>query len=528
MRRIVAALIALAWVTGCASAPKTIPGVLRVGESEEPDSLNLMYGNSSETDEISSLLYSFLIRYDDNGNYIPDLALAVPTKANHLVSPDGKTITVHLRKNAKWSDGAPLTAADWLYTYHAVNNPKNNIKSKYGWEDIASADAPDPYTIVVHLKKPSVAAYDVLTMGGTSYPPLPSHALANVADLNKAAINNAPISSGPFVLKAWNHGSSLIFEPNPFYYRGPAHLKQLIWKILPDTNTQFSQLQTHEIDLYRNVDANSVSRLSSVSGIVVTHRLIGNWRHLGINVSRPILSDLRVRQAIAAGIDWKRINDTIYHGIHQLAVSDIYPQLWAAPKLPPYTYDPAHAKALLAQAGWEPGPNGILQKGGQPLRIMISANNAAKSNEQSEVMMQSQLRGLGIDLEIRNYPASLFFSRSGPLYTGKYDLEWSVDTNGPDPDNGGTWESAFIPPHGANTSWLSDPIVDRMASAAASTYDLPERKKYYQLEEERLRALVPAVFFYWENSYYARNPDFKGFKPAAFLIDTWNAWEWQI
>jgi peptide/nickel transport system substrate-binding protein len=415
MRRLIAALLALAFIGGCAPVQKTIPGVLRMGESEEPDSLNLMYGNNASTDEISSLLYSSILRFDDNGNLFPDLALAVPTKENRGISADGKTITVHLRKNARWSDGQPLTSADWIYTYRAVNNPKNNIKSNYGWGDIASAEAPDAYTIVVHLKKPSVAAFDVLTMGGTAYPPLPSHALANAPDLNKAAINSAPISSGPFVLKAWNHGSALVFEPNPYYWRGPAHLKQLIWKILPDNNTQFSQLQTHEIDLYRNVDANSVSRLSSLKDIVVTHRLLANWRHLGINMSRPILSDIRVRQAIASGIDWKYINDTIYHGIHQLAVSDVFPQLWAAPKLPPYVYDRAHAQALLAEAGWMPGPNGIRMKNGQPLHLTISANNAAKSNEQSEVVMQSQMRALGIDLQIRNYPASLFFARNGPL-----------------------------------------------------------------------------------------------------------------
>lgn len=530
MRRIIAVAIMLAGlITGCStSAQKTIPGVLRMGEQEEPDSLNLMFGNNSSSDEVASLLYSFLLRYDANGNYIPDLATAVPTRENGGVSADGKTITVHLRKNARWSDGAPVTAADWIYTFDAVNNPKNNVKSRYGWDDMASAAAPNPHTIVIHLKKPSVAAYNDLTMGGVAYPPLPSHLLAGLPDINKASINNAPVSSGPFVLKAWNHGSSLVFEPNPYYWRGQAKLKQLIWKILPDTNTQFAQLQTHEIDIYRDVESNQVARLSSVSGINVLHRLIGNWRHLDMNLSKPILSDARVRQAIASGIDWKRINDTVYHGINQLAVSDIFPQSWAAPKLPPYIYDPQRARDLLTQAGWIPGAGGIRYKDGKPLALTISANGAAKSNEQSEVVMQAQLKSLGFDITIRNYPASIMFARTGPLYTGHYDLEWSVDTNGADPDNSGTWASKYIPPHGANTTWLRDPIVDETSLAASSTYDIPTRKKLYQREEERLRELNPAVFFYWETAYFGVNTDMKNFKPAAFLVDTWNAWEWQI
>lgn len=536
MHRLIAILCILAFaactktaeVGGGGRHSWTIPGVVRLGEPQEPDSLNLMFGNNASTDEVSALLFSFLLRFDDNGNYFPDLATAVPTKRNGGISADGRTITIHLRKNARWSDGVPVTAQDWMFTYHAVLNPRNNVKSRYGWDHIASAQAPDPYTLVIHLKQPSVAALDILTMGGTAYPPLPAHILAKLPDINRAPFNNAPISSGPFVLKEWTHESQLVFVPNPYYWRGAPHLQKLIWKVVPDTNTLLNQLRTHEIDVYRGVESNQVAQLSSIAGISIQHRIVANWRHLGINMSRPNLSDVRVRQAIADGVDWKRINDTVYHGINQLALSDVFPQLWAAPALPPYTFDPKHAAELLAQAGWTPGPDGILRKNGVPLHLTISASLSAKTNQASEVVIQSMLRKIGIDVEIKNYPSSLMFAQNGPLYTGKYDLEWSIDTNGPDPDNAGTWNSAFIPPHGANTSWLRDPIVDRTSAAAAATFDQATRKKLYQEEETRIRQVVPAVFFYWETQYYGTNSDLKGFKPAAFLADMWNAWEWQI
>jgi peptide/nickel transport system substrate-binding protein len=528
MRRFLAAALFMCALTACAKAPTTIPGVIRLGEQEEPDSLNLMFGHTAATDEISALLFSSLLRYDANGNAFPDLALAVPTAANGGISPDGKTITLHLRKNVRWSDGAPLTAADWIFTYKAVLNPRNNTKTRYGWDKIASASAPDPYTLVIHLKKPSVEVLGIIGMGGAAYPPMPAHLLAKLPDINHAAFNNAPISSGPFLLQQWNHGSSLVFVPNPTYWRGAPHLRQVIWKIVPDTNTLFSQLQTHEIDLYPDVDTNVIARLASVSGIDILHRPVANWRHLGMNMSRPLLADARVREAIALGINWKRINDTIYHGYNVLAVSDIFPQSWAAPTLPPYRFDPERARILLAQAGWTMGTDGVLHKGAIKLSLIVSATTSAKSNEQSELVMQSMLHALGIDLTIRNYTPSLLFSQTGPVYTGRYDLEWSVETNGPDPENEGSWNSAFIPPAGANTSWLRDPIVDETTEAAATTYDEPTRRKLYQREAARLRELNPAIFFYWETAYYGINPDFKGFKPAAFLADTWNAWEWQI
>jgi len=517
-----------ATIANGARNPWTTPGVLRLGEDEEPDSLNLMFGNNAATDQVAALLFSFILRFDEKGNYFPDLATEVPTPQNGGISKDGKTIVVHLRKGVVWSDGEPLTAADWLFTYHAVMNDANNVKSRYGWDQIASAEAPDPHTIVIHLKRPTVQVLGILTMGGAAYPPLPAHLLAKYPNINAVEFNGKPISSGPYLLKEWNHGASLTFVPNPRYFRGAPKLKQVIWKFVPDVNTLFNELSAHEVDVYPSVNSNSISRLSSITGITVDKRLIANWRHLGINMKHPQLADVRVRRAISEAVDWKRINDTVYHGIDELAVSDVFPLLWAAPKLPPYRYDPDDARKLLADAGWKMGGDGVLHKGSLAMHLTIYATTGHQENTQSQVVMQSMLRPLGIDLTIRNYPGSYLFAQNGPLYTGKYDLEWSVDTNGPDPDNTGSWNAAFIPPNGANTSWLDDPVVNATSAAAAATFDRQKRKQLYQREEERLRELVPAVFFNWQTNYTAMNTDVKNYVPAAFLADTWNAWEWSI
>ncbi len=325
--------------------PWTQHGVLRVGNVDEPDSLNPLFAHTDSTDQVAGLIYAGLLRYDDNGNFIPDLATAVPTYQNGGISKDGKTITFHLRHNAKWSDGAPLTANDWLFTYHSVLNPANNTKTRYGWDEIASALAPDPYTLVVHFKVVDGSILGLFgSAGGAAYPPLPAHLLAKLPDLNRVPFNAHPISSGPFVLQQWNHGSSLVFTANPYYFRGVPKLEKIIWKVIPNVNTLFEQLQTHEVDVYVGVDENHIPSLANVRGIVVTKKLIANWRHMGINTSRPQLHDPRVRLALIELIDWKRINDTVYHGYNQLAVSDVYPTLWAAPTITPYPYDPQGAK----------------------------------------------------------------------------------------------------------------------------------------------------------------------------------------
>ncbi len=537
-RRVAAALAILLLSYGCARQHAqrsggernawTVPGVLRLGEDEEPDSLNLMFSHTAAADAIAGLLFSFVLRYDARGNYVPDLAAQVPTLRNGGISPDGKRIVVHLRRGVVWADGTPLTAADWLFTYRAVRNPANTVKTRYGWDDIASATAPDAHTIVIRLKRPNVAVLGILAIGGAAYPPLPAHLLAKLPNLNAAAFNERPLSSGPYLLKEWNHGSSLVFVPNSRYFRGAPKLKEVLWKVVPDVNTIFNQLATHEIDVYPNVNPNAVGRLSGIAGITVDRRLIADWRHLGINMGRPALSDVRVRRALAEAVDWKRINDTIFHGIDRLAVSDIFPESWAAPALPPYRYDPADAKRLLAQAGWKPGEDGVLHKGPLGMHLTILATTGHQENTESQVLIQSMLREVGFDIIIRNYPGSYLFATDGPLYTGKYDLEWSIETNGPDPDNSGDWNGAFIPPRGANTSWLNDPIVNATSAAAASTFDAVARKRLYQREEERIRELVPAIFFSWRNNYTAMNEDLKNYVPAAFIGDTWNAWQWTI
>ncbi len=538
VRAAVTMLIFCIAFTGCApSAPRrssgernawTIPGVLRLGEDEEPDSLNLMYGHTAATDSVAGLIFSFLLRYDAEGNYVPDLATTVPTIANGGISRDGKRILVHLRKGVVWADGAPLTAADWLFTYRAVMNPDNAVKTRYGWDAIASASALDPYTIDIRLKRPNVEILGILAIGGAAYPPMPAHLLAKLPNLNRASFNNHPLSSGPYLLKEWNHGTSLVFVPNPRYFRGPPKLKEVVWKVVPDVNTLFNELSTHEVDVYPSVNADSIARLAQIGGITVVHRLSANWRHLGINMSRPQLRDVRVRRAIAEGVDWNRIEARVFHSLDRLAVSDIFPQSWAAPKLAPYRYDPEDAKKLLAQAGWRLGADGVLHKGALTMELTIYATTGHLENTQSQVLIQSMLRNIGVDLAVRNYPGSYLFAMDGPLYTGKYDLEWSIETNGPDPDNSGSWNAAFIPPHGANTSWLDDPIVNETSAAAAGTFDRARRQALYQREEERIRELVPAVFFSWQTDYTAMNSDVRNYVPAAFIGDSWNAWQWRI
>ena len=508
----------------------TIAGHLRLGETDEPDALNPFFSHNAAADVIETLLFAYVFRYDAHGNLLPEVAREVPTYANGGISRDGKTITLHIRPGLHWSDGAVLDARDLRFTWRAAIDNRNNTKLRLGWDDIASMDVPNGTTLVVHMKRVNSAIVSEIWGGGggSSYPPLPEHLLGKLRDLNHAAFNTAPISSGPWLLAAWNHGSSLEFTPNPRYWRGAPKLHALSWKIVPNPDTLFEELQTHDIDVYDNVPEGQVPRLATLAGVTVGKRLVANYRHLELNTRRAQLADVRVRRAIAQAIDWDRINATVYHGVDVRAVSDIVPDSWAAPKIPQWTYDPAAARGLLDAAGWKTTNAGIRSRNGVALAIAISATNKP-GNEQAEVQMQQQLRAVGIDLSIKNYPASFLFAQNGPLYGGSYDLSWSIDTNGPEVDNAGNWSGHALPPHGANTSFLNDPIITQTSEDAQLTFDRARRKALYQREEERIHQMVPAVFLYWEVSYVAYNSDLRHYIPAEYdMAGAWNSYAWEI
>ena len=383
MRKLLAVFAACAVVFGaCTKAdqsttasgrhPWTHPGRLIIGApGEEPDTLNKLFANTDAADQVAQFISEPLFRYGPSGEYLPAAATVLPTLQNGGIGKDERTITLHIRKGMKWSDGAPYDGRDLVFTWHAVMNPRNNTRLTTGWDDIASMDLPDPHTVIVHLKKPYGGILGIFACGGGGYPPLPAHLLQNLPDINHAPFNSKPISSGPFVLTAWNHGSSLEFDPNPYYWRGKPGLAHVTYKVVPNADTLFNLLQTHDVDVFDSVNENQIDRLKELPGFTVTKRLIANVRRLQFNTSKPQLSDARVRLAIGEAIDWDLINNTIYHGYNKRAATDIFPLSWAAPAgIAPIKHDVADARRLLDAAGWKAGANGVRAKNGAPLDVL--------------------------------------------------------------------------------------------------------------------------------------------------------------
>ena len=501
-------------------------GVVRFSEQEEPNTLLKMFSNQESADDVSALLFEPLFRFDDQERPVPALATAFPSVRNGLVSKDGLRITFRLRPNAVWSDGVPVTADDVIFTWHAIMDGNNPVTHTAGYDKIRTIVADNPHQVTMVLRQPFAPAVYLFSEG--DFPPLPKHLLAAYPTLNNISYDAAPIGDGPFVLKRWEHGSELVFAANPRYWRGRPKLDEVVIKIIPNTDTSMQLLRSHEIDVIDGVQKAHVRELADVEGVRIYVHLIAAYRHLDFNLKNTILADAAVRRAIARGIDFERIMNTVYAGYGQRASTDIPPFSWAATGQAPIPYDPDEAKRTLDAAGWRVGADGIREKAGERLALSISSAAGNRSAESAEALIAQQLKAIGVELAIKNYAGPLLFDEHGPLYGGTYDMAWIENTEGVDPDDLAAWGCDYFPRAGANTDFYCNPRVDALLLDAQRQADQAARRRDYQQAWTIMLDDVPAVIVYWDKSVVAANSDLRNYKMSPVVTDFWNCWEWEI
>lgn len=512
----------------------TIPGTLRYGEIEEPTSLNPLLRLDAVATDLDMFVYGFFFNLDDKMNYVPELATEVPTQRNGGISPDGLTITYHLRQGVKWQDGAPFTSRDVVFTINAINNPRNNLQSREGWDQIASVEPVGDFEVRIHLRKLYAPAVATFFAEGGLYPVLPAHLLERYPDINRVAFNSSPVGTGPFKFVRWVHADRIELEANPLYWRGPPKLQHIIFRVIPKETTILVQLRTHELDAWFRAPTNlydQIQKLEPDYRVQLAPSLV--YSHLDLNQKVPLFQDIRIRRAINYAIDKQSIITKVSHGVNIPADAEISTLSWAYnPHVMHYEYNPAKARALLAQAGWSPGPDGIMTKNGQRLTFNLSAVAGGATGQATESLVQQQLKGVGIDVGIKNYPAELFFApgqNGGILQTGKYDVGFFSWVAGADPDGDySIYACDEFPPAGQNNLFWCDPALQQAENNARRAYDQSERKKYYGIAQSELASQSVTIIMWFQRQIFITSPNFKGFVPAPATTSNWNTWEWSM
>jgi peptide/nickel transport system substrate-binding protein len=470
---------------------------------------------------LSQLTAAYLVRFDTNNRPVPELALELPTKANGGISADGKTITWHLRHGVRWSDGAPFSADDVVFTTNKVIlNPANNDLSYSDFKDaIVSVAAPDRFTVVYRLTK--AQAFNIPTFfssAGANPSILPKHLLQNYATINQAPYNALPVGIGPFRFTSWVRSDRVEMEANPYYWRGQPKLKRLTFFLAPPQAVA-AMIEAHDVDLvFGSLDAQTRERLAAAGKIKVLSTPAMGFYALGFNVLHPIAGDVRVREAVRLAIDRKAlVRRRIVHGFATTGESVVPPGLVYTPPAPPSIgFDPAGARSLLDRAGWIVQSDGIRAKAGQRLTLALSYEIDQSPQDPLVEYLRQALRDVGIEIESKAVASARFwdqYASGGELYRGSWDmtfLSWQFPASG-DLDN--LLACNQFPPAGQNVDRFCDPAMDRILAAFSKSSDPATRRALLGQEMQILATSVPWIPLEIPASNYAFDPRLTGFQP---------------
>ena len=496
----------------------THPHTLRYATAEDISTLNPLLSQQTTLGLMSSLTMAWLIKWDRNNDPVPELLTQVPTQQNGGVSKDGLTIAYHLRKGVKWSDGAPFSADDVVWTYHAVMNPANNVVSRTGWDRIARVDEPDKYTAVFHLSKPYAPFIETFfSSEGANPSVLPKHLLQNYPDINHVAYNALPVGIGPFKYKEWQRSQRVVMVANPLYFRGTPKLKEIDFEIVPDRNTVMTELQAKELDLWYPVPGSYFSKLSSMGGFTSIRQPAYYFNHLDFNTTRPAMKDPAVRTALRYALDRATLRHKIGHDVGFL-------QDQPSPKTAPYwdpkisftSFDPAKANQILDAAGWKMGPNGVRAKNGVVLNLDVATSTGTSDVDQMIELVRGWWKQIGVGITVKHYPSNLLFAPyqdGGIVYNGKWDIiffAWGSDAIG---DYSPIYACEQMPPNGQNDLHWCNPVANKAMHDLYAHYDQTQRNKDVSVLMEQLEKDVPTIVTSGREDIFFFNKDLKNFHP---------------
>ena len=510
-------------------------GTLVIGMQQEPEILNDAINSMLSVVYVCNLVFSKFVKNNERMELVPDLIREIPTVENGGISPDYLTYTYHLRRDAYWHDGIPVTSADVEFTYRVMMNPEINVETRQGWDVVKSVETPDSFTVVFHLKK--IYANFV---GDCFYDEsvLPKHLLADKLGpgFQSAAFHRAPIGSGPFKFKEWVPGSHITLEANRDYYGNGPYLDRIIIKFVPDGNALLMQMEAGELMAVDNAPNSILDLAHTIGGIRLYKNPALFNEHLDLNCENPILTDRRVRRALALATDREEISGKIYRGVWIPAYSDEHPlspyhtDVWKSAN----AFDIGMASRLLADAGWrDTNGDGIREKNGEPLELDITTTAGRLNRERTELVLKEQYKRIGVNLKIKNYhPTVLFasFDDGGILRRGKYDIALYASLNPPDPSTmEGSYSEHFLPPAGQNFTRIKVPELTRLLALGSSTVRLEERKKVYHDVDMILAREVPVIPLLWVTQIDVMPARLHNYKPnPTQSCDSWNANEWWL
>jgi peptide/nickel transport system substrate-binding protein len=536
MRRFVLCVAALTAATclptACARAVAPRTDTLTIAQQQEPMSLNPALENGTSAMEWGLLLFNYLVKFDDQGQLIGDAATAVPTLRNGGISKDGRTIVYHVRRGMRFADGTPLTAHDAAWSIDAIKNTSNNVQSRFGYDRIVRADAPDDVTLVLHLAQPFAPLLTVV-LAPQGFPILPRHILARYSDFNRIPFDSLPVGGGPYVAVRWSRGDRVELRANPYYWHGRPQIQHLTIRFIPDPQTAVNLLRTHEIDGYFNEqDFANYPVLQRIPGYRVTSSVINGVGDIIFNTTSPATRDARVRHALAMAIDIPRLLSSTYRNAISAKAAGRGLFIWAydPSAYPDMPFDPAASRRLLDAAGWKMGEHGVRERDGQPLDVLFIIQAGTPGDAIIGNTVAQEERDVGARVTIKAFNVTQFVApvdEGGPVYSGKFTMALYPFLNGDDPDTTDQFACANVPPHGYNKSRICDPRIDALLLAGRTAMDPAKRTAIYGSLQKLLYDELPIVLLYQRRQINTFTTRLHG-QTTSLSGAFWNAGGWSL
>lgn len=470
---------------------------------------------------LTTTMYVGLLALLPDGSLTPRLAQALPK-----LSADGLTYTFDLRKDAKWTDGAAVTAADVVFTYKLMYHPDYKAVTSPFRADleasVADVRAPDPNTVVIQLKTPRAAFITTHSQYGL----LPEHILGTVpaAAINSHEFNTAPkVTNGPFKLLEWINDDHITVARNDTYYGGAPYLDRYIIKFA-DQSSILEQLKTGEIDLFR---ANVFSRFDELANqpnldfnVIPT----GNGPRIYFNLDpaapvSKIFQSKAVRQALRYAADIQGYNNAVLFKVGAIPSSTgvFQPASWANNPngKPAYTLDKAKAEQLLDADGWKRGASGVRAKDGLALKFELLTSADSQEWQQGAAILQQNWKDIGADVSIRA-------PRNAQQIQNALDREFEVIMQTPpyatnvDPDPSQGFHSRGAVKGARNFSNYKNAQVDQLLDQAATTLDQAKRKDLYFQLQDIINEDIPSFNTPFTSQGWTHNKRIKGVGPEVY------------
>lgn len=509
----VAVLMALFSPSGARAQPRT-GGELVLVSTEEPDTLDAQKTGTAITGLLMRYLGDTLITKDLKGNYISALA------RSWTVSRDGLTWTFQLRPDVKFHDGTALTAAAVKASIERALAPETKSPiagALFG--PVAEVQASGATTVVIKLKQPFAPFLDNLTDPRAMI--VSPQAVRELGD----RFGRSPVGTGPFKFEEWRSADRIIFARNPdyrwapsFVHAGPPYADRVVVRIMPESAAQVAAFERGELSVL-GAPPTDVRRLQATNKYQFFSFLRkGVGLFMEFNVTKDPFSDIRVRRALNHAIEKNSVLQIGLEGLGEVAYGPLPPSIWGywdgitdyAPK-----YDPAKARALLAEAGWRAGSGGTLEKGGRPFSFVLYTAPIDTWRRSAQIV-QAQLRAFGIAMEIQTFEFGTLLSK---LRAGEHQTEFMGYTY-TSPDIVQLWFHSSNIGTGLTLSHNKDPKLDAMIEASRRETDQTKRLAIYRDIQKYIVDQALWVPLWTNTNYIAVQPTVQGAKihPDGFLV----------